>query len=179
VFSLRTPINPLHPLHGEWMNDWEVTKNASLPTHWKIKMAMQVKHTVTIGLGLGIATALGYHFLSNPKNQPEVRHAKQMTPLNAFKIAPIPPAISTTTPVPVQPQLDNHFRVEAQPLQQPYVQSLPRCWRIRVTGKCWNHRPGFVIWRHFYINGSRSFLGGSRRLQLEFERSFFRNDSKA
>ena len=88
-------------------------------------MAMQVKHTVTIGLGLGIATALGYHFLSNPKNQPEVRHAKQMTPLNAFKIAPIPPAISTTTPVPVQPQLDNHFRVEAQPLQQPYVQSLP------------------------------------------------------
>ena len=100
-------------------------KNASLPTHWKMKMATQVKHTVTIGLGLGIATALGYHFLSTPKNEAEVHHTKQMTPLHAFNIAPAPSAVTEPVPVPVQPQLDNHFQVEAQPLELSNMQSLP------------------------------------------------------
>ncbi len=99
-------------------------KNPSLPTHWKAIMAMQVKHTVSIGLGLGIATALGYHFLSGPKSESEAFHSQGATPLNSYEITPAPSAISSTAPVPVQPQLDNSFRVEAQPLESTAIEAM-------------------------------------------------------
>ena len=83
-------------------------------------MAMQVKHMVTFGLGLGIATAFGYHFLSSLRNNVDTYSAKQVTPLNRFEIAE-PPVLTGSTPVPTQPQLDDHFRVEAQPLQSTTV----------------------------------------------------------
>ena len=87
-------------------------------------MAMQVKHMVTFGLGLGIATAFGYHFLSSPRNNADTHSAKGFTPLNHFEIAE-PPALTGSTPVPTQPQLDDHFRVEAQPLQSTTVRVIP------------------------------------------------------
>ena len=87
-------------------------------------MAMQVKHMVTFGLGLGIATAFGYHFLSSPRNNADTYSAKEFTPLNHFEIAE-PPALTGSTPVPTQPQLDDHFRVEAQPLQSTTVRVIP------------------------------------------------------
>jgi len=87
-------------------------------------MAMQVKHMVTFGLGLGIVTAFGYHFLSSPRNNADAYSAKQVTPLNRFEIAE-PPALTDPTPVPAQPQLDDHFRVEAQPLQSTTIQAVP------------------------------------------------------
>ena len=87
-------------------------------------MAMQVKHMVTFGLGLGIATAFGYHFLSSPRNNVDTYSAKQVTPLNRFEIAE-PPVLTGSTPVPTQPQLDDHFRVEAQPLQSTTVRVIP------------------------------------------------------
>ena len=87
-------------------------------------MAMQVKHMVTFGLGLGIATAFGYHFLSSPRNNSDTHSAKEFTPLDHFEIAE-PPALAGSTPVPTQPQLDDHFRVEAQPLQSTTVQVIP------------------------------------------------------
>ena len=85
---------------------------------------MQVKHMVTFGLGLGIATAFGYHFLSSPRNNADTYSAKEFTPLNHFEIAE-PPALTGSTPVPTQPQLDDHFRVEAQPLQSTTVRVIP------------------------------------------------------
>ena len=87
-------------------------------------MAMQVKHMVTFGLGLGIATVFGYHFLSSPRNNADTYSAKEFTPLNHFEIAE-PPALTGSTPVPTQPQLDDHFRVEAQPLQSTTVRVIP------------------------------------------------------
>ena len=87
-------------------------------------MAMQVKHMVTFGLGLGIVTAFGYHFLSSPRNNADAYSAKQVTPLNRFEIAE-PPALSEPIPIQTPPQLDDHFRVEAQPLQSTTVQVIP------------------------------------------------------
>ena len=85
-------------------------------------MAMQVKHMVTFGLGLGIATAFGYHFLSSPRNNVASVNATQVTPLDSFEIAQ-PPALTSTAPA--QPEVNDHFRVEAQPLLSPEVRSMP------------------------------------------------------
>ena len=95
-------------------------------------MAMQVKHMLTVGLGLGVVTALGYHFLSSSQYEPVSENAGQMAPLSRFELAPQnttplaslnPPAVSestafsVSTPTPAQPQVDNQFRSDATPLR--------------------------------------------------------------
>ena len=94
-------------------------------------MAMQVKHMLTVGLGLGVATALGYHFLSSPPQTPSAQSVPHLMPLTHFDPAPAPPALPESssivrsspmvgsTPVPTQPQVDNQFRSEATPLRAP------------------------------------------------------------
>jgi len=56
-------------------------------------MAMQLKHMVTVGLGLGVATALGYHFLSSPNNEAESFEVNQLTQLQDYELVPAPSAI--------------------------------------------------------------------------------------
>ena len=104
-------------------------------------MAMQVKHMLTVGLGLGVATALGYQFLSNPNYEAVTENASSMAPLSRFEIDATPPSMSASpmkpaspimsasptaseslapfesTAVPAQPPVDNQFRSEATPLR--------------------------------------------------------------
>ena len=82
-------------------------------------MAMQLKHMVTVGLGLGVATALGYHFLSSPNNEAESLEVNQLSQLQDYEIVPAPSANANGQLVSSRPQLDNQFRSEVQPLQAP------------------------------------------------------------
>ena len=104
-------------------------------------MAMQVKHMLTVGLGLGVATALGYQFLSNSNYEAVTENASSMEPLSRFEIDATPPSMSASPmkpaspltsasptiseslapfespTVPAQPPVDNQFRSEATPLR--------------------------------------------------------------
>lgn len=92
-------------------------------------MAMQVKHMLTVGLGLGVAAAFGYHFLSSPQYAAVSENASQLAPLSRFEHASALPVILDSTPsldlapsldsapVPAQPQVDTQFRSEATPLR--------------------------------------------------------------
>ena len=91
-------------------------------------MAMQVKHMLTVGLGLGVATALGYHFLASPQYDAVSENTSQMAPLSRFELSPTPviseplaisesPAILETPTILAQPPVDSQFRSEATPLR--------------------------------------------------------------
>jgi len=98
-------------------------------------MAMQVKHMLTVGLGLGVAAAFSYHFLSGRPHGDVSENAGQLAPLSRFEHAPKLPAILGSTPsldsvpslnsvpslgsipIPAQPQVDTQFRSEATPLR--------------------------------------------------------------
>ena len=96
------------------------------PTHWKIKMAMQLKHMLTVGLGLGVATALGYQLLSSPQHEAVSNNVSQYAPLNHFELAATPPAETKSAAIPVQPAVDNQFRSEATPLRSStFAQTAP------------------------------------------------------
>ena len=97
-------------------------------------MALQVKHMLTVGLGLGVATALGYHFLSGPQYDAVSENPRQLAPLSRFELPPaaseLPavsgspavfgtPTIVESNPILAQPPVDNQFRSEATPLQAP------------------------------------------------------------
>ena len=59
-------------------------------------MPLNVKQIVTVGLGLGVATAFGYHFLTTSQDDASRQTERTMQPLGEFHVAPIvsqpPPA---------------------------------------------------------------------------------------
>ena len=75
-------------------------------------MAMQVKHMLTVGLGLGVATAFGYHFLSSPQQAASTESATQLMPLNHFSLDPTPSAIGELPTIGISPAIGESPAVE-------------------------------------------------------------------
>jgi tetratricopeptide (TPR) repeat protein len=71
-------------------------------------MTLNVKQMVTVGLGLGISTALGYHFLSSPPEIEKAQVISQAKPLGDFELADAPATI--------QPAVDDASRFAARQL---------------------------------------------------------------
>ena len=61
-------------------------------------MALNLKQVITVGLGLGLTTAFGYHFLSSPKPTYTPARSIQVNPLGDYDMA--------ATPEPIRPSVD-------------------------------------------------------------------------
>lgn len=71
-------------------------------------MALNVKQVVTVGLSLGLTTALGYHFLSSSPSTYTPSKAIQVRPLGSFDLA--------KTPEPKLPPIDEANEFQARQL---------------------------------------------------------------
>lgn len=83
-------------------------------------MALNLKQVITVGLGLGLTTAFGYHFLSSPSPTYTPARSIQMNPIGEYDLAaapePIRPSVDQVTaghlPGGVSNQLDPSYGYE-------------------------------------------------------------------